>query len=177
MSNTYGVPVDSLEGAFSTPTTSPSRENMPPPVYDAAPPTQTGQAGPATLPPQAQQTSVILLPSSLWSLPYLTHSNEILNAAVQANAVRVGELFASSASTGPTPLPTSQPMSAPPTIQPAVRIPAPRIAEYDGSKANLRSFCSLLVNQIQGFEDQFPDEMAKVRYAYQCLGPAALVKM
>lgn len=45
-----------MEAAFSTPTTSPSRENMPPPTYDNAVLTQTGQADPATLlPPPLSQ--------------------------------------------------------------------------------------------------------------------------
>ncbi|KAI0998318.1 hypothetical protein K3495_g9877 [Podosphaera aphanis] len=190
MSNSYGVPGDHMDVAFSTPSSSPSRQDMPPPTYEHAPPISNNQADPSTQPPQPvfsppppppASTQINLLPPALWSLPYLSHSTEILNTATLLDPVRVSELFAASAQSQPPPPSTHQPppSAAATTIvsQPTVRIAAPRIAEYDGSSANLRPFCSLLVNQIQGFENQFPDEVAKVRYAYQCLGPGALVKM
>lgn len=101
-----------------------------------------------------------LLSPELWSLPYITFTPEILFAATQTDAKRVSELFAS---------------STPSISQPSPRVSVPAITSYDGRPATLRSFCSQLVNQIQG--EQFSSEMAKVRFAYQCLGPGALAKM
>lgn len=116
-------------------------------------------AQPASQAPPSSQ-NVNLLPPDLWNLPYITFTPEILYAATQINGKRVSELFASSNQTQP---------------QTSHRVPVPAITPYDGRPSTLRSFCSQLVNQIQS--EQFNSEMAKVRFAYQCLGPGALAKM
>ncbi|KAI0998176.1 hypothetical protein K3495_g10016 [Podosphaera aphanis] len=68
--------------------------------------------------------------------------------------------------------PSTQPIYSAPS---AFRISAPPITPYDGTHEKLRPFVSQLLNQGQG--QLFPDEFAKVRLAYQCLGPGALAKM
>ena len=112
--------------------------------------------------------SIILLPPHLWSLPYITFTPEILQLATQIDGNRVSELFAASA-----PVANPSVNLAPP--QPRSRIPVPIITLYDGKPSSLRPFCSQLVNQIQS--EQFDSEIAKVRFAYNCLGPGALSKM
>lgn len=58
-----------------------------------------------------------------------------------------------------------------------MRLSAPQINPYDGEPATLRAFISQLTNAIQGQDEQLPTEIDKVRYANQCLGPGALLKM
>lgn len=53
----------------------------------------------------------------------------------------------------------------------------PRMTPFDCTSANLRLFCSQLINQTQDSEAHFPTEIFKVRVAYQCLGTGALAKM
>lgn len=119
-----------------------------------------------------KSTTLPMLPQQFWSLPYITHSDQILAAAIEINPVLVGQLFASS-----TPLSKVAPI-APHTIPPtALRLPAPQINPYDGQSSSLRVFISQVTNLIQGQNEQLPTEMDKVRYAYQCLGPGALSKM
>ncbi|CCU82989.1 unnamed protein product [Blumeria hordei] len=116
--------------------------------------------------PTSQTTKPInLLPLKFWSLPYITHSPEILDAAIIFNPERVGELFAASGQKDTLSKSTPQ----------VFREPALRIPLYDGTSGNLPLFCSQLMNQLQG--QPFSDELSKVRYAYSCLGPRALRKM
>lgn len=118
----------------------------------------------------SMSANITLIPSHLWSLPYITYSPEILEAASQMDEERVGQLFAASV---PSPLPvTSTPISSP---QHKFHLPIQPITPYDGTPENLRSFRSQLVNQIQA--ESFVSEIEKVRFAYQCLGPGALAKM
>lgn len=112
-----------------------------------------------------------LIPSDLWSLPYLSLPG-ILKAATRANPVRVGEVFRASSSTFSPGLSASASTSTS-----SIKISAPQIHLYDGKPENLRAFCSHLINEIQSDENQFSTEMAKVRFAYRCLGPGALSKM
>ena len=119
-----------------------------------------------------------LIPSNLWSIAYLSIPN-ILEAASQVNPERVGELF--QAASPPPPVQTQTLFPAPsPSHTPssfALRAGAPRITPYDGSAKNLRIFCATLRNQFLGQDTLFPDDVSKVRFAYQCLGPGALSKM
>ncbi|KHJ30026.1 hypothetical protein EV44_g3344 [Erysiphe necator] len=57
------------------------------------------------------------------------------------------------------------------------RVSAPPMLPYDGKASNLRTFCSQLLNLFQDQDVSFPTEISKVRYAYQCLGPGALLKI
>lgn len=111
--------------------------------------------------------NLTLIPSHLWSLPYITHSPEILEAATRMDGERMGWLFASSTSSH-TPTTSISP-------QPRLHLPIQPITPYDGKPENLRSFCSQLVNQIQ--TESLVSESEKVRFAYQCLGPGALAKI
>lgn len=121
-----------------------------------------------------QHSNLILLPSELWSRDYLIYGPGVLSEATRTNPNPVAELFATapnspnSQATTPTPNPSTNLISRP---------TPPRITPYDGSSANLRPFCSQLLNQIQDAETYFPTEISKVRFAYQCLGPGALIKM
>lgn len=120
------------------------------------------------------ETSLVLIPSNLWSLAYLNIPG-ILQAASQVDPVRVGQIFEAA-----SPRPQNQPDTPiSPQVQsaPALRAGAPRIVPFDGSSKNLRTFCATLRNQFLGQEALFPDESSKVRFAYQCLGPGALSKM
>lgn len=119
-----------------------------------------------TVPPQLP-----MLPEELWSLPYITHSEQILAAAIRINPTLVGQLFSSSAASN------AVAHSPSPRPQPALRLSAPQILPYDGQPSSLRAFISQVTNLIQGQDEQLPTEMDKVRYAYQCLGPGALSKM
>lgn len=114
---------------------------------------------------------VELIPSDLWSLPYLQLPG-ILPAATRVNPVRVGEVC-SAAHNISLPSPNQEPQVSIPRI----RTSAPPIQPYDGKSSTLRAFSSQLVNEIQSDEAQFPTEMSKVRFAYRCLGPGALAKM
>lgn len=109
------------------------------------------------------------LPPNLWSLAYITHANH-LEIAMGIDQARVAELFA-----GP---PTTENRQPQPQTQPQqhFRLPTPPIQPYDGQPSGLRSFCSQLLNQMQGYEGQVT-ESEKVRFAYQLLGPGALAKM
>ena len=116
-----------------------------------------------------------LLPPSMWSFMYLVHGPNVLSSAVKINPARVAEIFSSQqpmSTSIPAPVLESTSRSMPP-----LRISPPSITPYDGHPSNLRAFCSQLVNQIQTFENQFPSEIDKVRFAYQCLGPGALSKI
>ncbi|CAD6499245.1 BgTH12-04896 [Blumeria graminis f. sp. triticale] len=117
------------------------------------------------LPPSQTTKPINLLPLKFWSLPYITHSPEILEAAIIFNSERVGELFAASGQKDT--LSNSNPQ--------VLREPTPRIPLYDGTSSNLPIFCSQLMNQLQ--DQSFSDEISKVRYAYSRLGPGALKKM
>lgn len=115
---------------------------------------------------------VELIPSDLWSIPYLQLPG-ILQAATRINPVCVGEVCLASQVAAPPPI-THRVPEAP---IPRIRVSAPPIQPYDGKSSTLRAFSSQLVNEIQSDESQFPTEMSKVRFAYRCLGPGALAKM
>lgn len=121
---------------------------------------------PPVIPPQPT-----MLPQEFWSLPYITHSEQTLAAAIKINPTLVGQLFSNSPNSNVTTHP------APPKPQPALRLSAPQIHPYDGQPSSLRAFISQVTNLIHGQDEQLPTEMDKVRYAYQCLGPVALSKM
>ncbi|KAI0992414.1 hypothetical protein K3495_g15771 [Podosphaera aphanis] len=95
-----------------------------------------------------------LIPSRLWSLPYITHTAAMLEAASMIDEERVSQLFASSTSLQTAPAPTAG------ASQLNLQSRGPSISLYDGKPGNLRSFCSQLVNQIQG--DPLASEEAKV---------------
>lgn len=120
------------------------------------------------------ETTPTLIPSRLWSVAYLGLPGH-LEAASQINPIRVGEVFADVSPKTPALLSNPSPAPAPSVLSP--RVTAPCITPYDGSAKNLRIFCSTLRNQFLGQESFFPDEISKVRFAYQCLGPGALSKM
>ncbi|KAI0997825.1 hypothetical protein K3495_g10364 [Podosphaera aphanis] len=112
-----------------------------------------------------------LTPPEYWNVPYLLHGPGIFEAASRTNPVRLSEVMATVS------LPQSSTFSSQLT-QPmfsAFKVSAPPITPYDGTQEKLRPFISQLLNQSQG--QLFPDELAKVRFAYQCLGPGALAKM
>lgn len=117
----------------------------------------------------SQNTATQLIPSDLWNVQYLLLVPGALQAASVMNPARVAEVFAQSANPQ-APITSSLPPAP-------IRLTAPPIAAYDGESRSLRTFCSQLVNQIQDNERMFPTEISKVRFAYQCLGPGALVKM
>lgn len=120
------------------------------------------------------EAGVTLIPSNLWSVAYL-RMPKILEAASLANPNRVGQVFEAAS---PKPLAQSEaPASATTPTTSALRAGAPRITPFDGSSKNLRTFCATLRNQFLGQEALFPDELSKIRFAYQCLGPDALSKM
>ena len=152
MPNTYTSPQsDGMEAEEFLDTITPPEKFHPPPENFNPPP---------------------MLPENLWSLPYLTHSERTLAAAININASLVGQIFANSA-----PASFTAPAATNLKPQPALRLPAPLIHPYDGQPSSLRAFVSQLTNLIQGQDDQLPLEIDKVRYAYQCLGPGALSKM
>ncbi|POS87412.1 hypothetical protein EPUL_001147 [Erysiphe pulchra] len=116
-------------------------------------------------------TLIELIPSDLWSIPYLSLPG-ILAAATRINPVRVSEVCAAT--------PSIQSMSVPAissTNVPLFRATAPAITPYDGQPSTLRAFFSQWVNQINSCHIQFPTELSKVEFAYQSLGSGALVKM
>ncbi|KAI0993104.1 hypothetical protein K3495_g15080 [Podosphaera aphanis] len=117
--------------------------------------------------------SIPLLPADLWSVPYFQMPG-ILAAATLVDPVRVGEIFSASAPVVSAP---TQSAVIPSTTPALFRPSPPPITQYNGSSATLCPFCSQLMNQIQGLGIYFPDENAKVHFAYQCLGPGALEKM
>lgn len=126
--------------------------------------------------PEPEIITITLLPPELWSPAYLDRPG-ILEAATRHNPQRVGEIFN---------IESNRLLAANPPIPPNTNLgqvsgifrpSAPQITPYDGSASNLRAFCSQLVNQLQDQQGCFPDELSKVRFAYQCLGPGALVKM
>lgn len=123
--------------------------------------------------PSDRNSTSLMLPRELWSLPYITHSEKILATAIKIDAVRVSQLFANSTPNHP-PVPQTSILSRTP---PTLRLSAPQIHPYNGEPATLRAFISQLTNLIQGQDEQLPTEIDKVRYAYQCLGPGALLKM
>ena len=120
------------------------------------------------------EENIALLPPDLWSRDYLILGPGVLSAATRANPTRVAQIFnnpqTSSDETSVFHTPAAVPNLA---LRPA----PPRITPYDGTPENLRSFCSQLINQVQESEGHFPNEMSKVRFAYQCLGPGAVIKM
>ncbi|POS82441.1 hypothetical protein EPUL_005498 [Erysiphe pulchra] len=125
----------------------------------------------------AHGSKIILLPPDMWSRDYLTYCTGVLSEATRTNPNRVAELFATKQNLSP-PASTRDPsinLNHAPTF--LTRPAPPRITPYDGTSANLRAFCSQLVNQIQDSEGYFPTEISKVRFAYQFLGPGALLKM
>ncbi|RKF55236.1 hypothetical protein GcC1_205022 [Golovinomyces cichoracearum] len=80
-----------------------------------------------------------LIPSDLWSLPYLSFPG-ILAAATRANPIRVGEICAAAQT-----MPTVPPASSPPISSfPSLKISAPHITAYDGEASTLPAFCSQL---------------------------------
>lgn len=116
------------------------------------------------------EESLVLLTAELWSRGHLTVGPSILSAATKANPTRVAEIFNAPHSQDTNPISTPAPSLS--------SLPAPpRITPYDGSSKNLCSFCSQLMNQLQYSEEAFPTEIAKVRFAYQCLGRDAVLKM
>lgn len=133
---------------------------------------------PYTSPTEYMDTEeeITLLPPHLWSRDYLILGPGVLSAATRKDPTRVAELFAT-AQTSIAPNPTIDIPNTSSIPLPLPRPTPPRITSYDGSSANLRSFCSQLINQIQDSEGHFPNEMSKVRFAYQCLGPGAVAKM
>lgn len=114
----------------------------------------------------------LMLPQELWSLPYITHSEQALATAIKANPTLVAQLFANSTVSNVKSFPALDTRP-----QPALRLSAPQIYPFDGQPGSLRAFISQMTNLIQGQDEQLPTEMDKVRYAYQCLGPEALSKM
>lgn len=111
-----------------------------------------------------------LIPSDLWSLPYLQLPG-ILPAATRVNPVRVGEVCSAAQTLSPPAI------QAPQVPVPRIRVSAPSIQPYDGKSSSFRAFISQLTNEILSDEGQFPTEMSKIRFAYRCLGPGALAKM
>lgn len=97
-----------------------------------------------------------LLLSHLWSLPYITHTTKILEAATQINGERVSYLFTASV---PSPTNISSTSSAS-SLQPRLHPSTQPITHYDGIPGNLRSFCSQLVNQIPA--DILPRKLKKL---------------
>lgn len=122
------------------------------------------------------EENIALLPPDLWSRDYLILGPGVLSAATRANPVRVAQIFAVSTSSQNS---NSNTNTETPSLAPTsfARPVPPRISPYDGTPANLRPFCSQLINQIQESEGLFSSEMSKVRFAYQCLGPGAVTKM
>ena len=57
------------------------------------------------------------------------------------------------------------------------RLSASPLTPFDGTPDSLRPFLSQLTNRLQTYAAQFPDEQAKVRYAYDHLSSAAANKM
>lgn len=119
---------------------------------------------------------LVLLPPELWSRDYLIYCPGVLSEATLANPTRVAELFATTQNSPVLVSSLSTPIASP-APNPLSRPTPPRITPYDGSSINLRPFCSQLLNQIQDAEGYFPTEISKVRFAYQCLGSGALIKM
>lgn len=120
------------------------------------------------------EEELTLLPADLWSKDYLILGPGVLSAATRTNPTRVAEIFANSQNIA-VPNPNLDTFN-----YSSIQLPRPtppRITPYDGSSENLRSFCSQLLNQIQNSESHFSNEMSKVRFAYQCLGPGAVAKM
>lgn len=127
---------------------------------------------PASL-PLSPAHEIYLIPSHLWNAQYLLQVPGALNLASRKDPVRVAEVFSQSAPQIQAPNSDQAPSSAfPPT-----RLTAPSILPYDGDSNSLRTSVSQLVNQIEDHEHFFATEMSKVRFAYQCLGSGALVKM
>ncbi|POS81967.1 hypothetical protein EPUL_006006, partial [Erysiphe pulchra] len=97
-------------------------------------------------------SNLVMLPTNLWNIQYITHTPEILSSAIKIDPELVSRLFdlrpPPQSPTSATPSPV---ISNP---QQNFRISAPLITPYDGTPKNLRPFCSQL-----------------------CLGPGALFKM
>ncbi|KAI0996809.1 hypothetical protein K3495_g11374 [Podosphaera aphanis] len=117
--------------------------------------------------------SIHLLPSDIWSVLYFQMLG-ILAAATLVDPVRVGEISSASAPVVSAPTQSAVIQSATLAL---FRPSPPPITQHNGSSATLRSFCSQLLNQIQGSGIYFPNENAKDHLAYQCLSPGALEKM
>ena len=124
----------------------------------------------------SESETITLLPPGLWSIAYLDRPG-ILEAASRQDPQRVGEIFnlesnksSASSSAGNSDTHTKQ-------FSSSFRPSAPQMSLYDGSASGLRAFCSQLVNQLQDQSECFPNELSKVRFAYQCLGQDALMKM
>ncbi|KHJ31988.1 hypothetical protein EV44_g3784 [Erysiphe necator] len=118
---------------------------------------------------------VELIPSDRWSLPYLKLPG-ILIAASRINPVRVGEVCAAS-QTDVSHIPPITNTITPTAGLPIFRISAPTITPCDGQASTLPAFCFQLLNQIKSCQNQFLTESSKVQFAYQFLGPEALLKM
>ena len=115
-----------------------------------------------------------MLPPKLWSIAYF-NAPGVLTLAVKTDLLHVAEIYAAASSSSPI----STVVTSPPA-QTASSTHCPSahsITPFNGESANLRSFCSQLQNQFIDQAECFPDEGSKVRYAYCCLGPAALSKM
>lgn len=121
------------------------------------------------------EDDLTILPENLWSRTYLTLGPGVLSIATRRNPTRVAEIFADPENSPPLNRNLDAPVLN--TFNSAPRPAPPRITPYDGTPENLRAFCSQLINQIQESSYHFSDEMSKVRFAYQCLGPGAVTKM
>ncbi|KHJ30184.1 hypothetical protein EV44_g3852 [Erysiphe necator] len=121
-------------------------------------------------------SSLVLLPPELLSKNYLIYGPGVLSEATLTHPARVAEIFAA-IQNSPAPVSAfNNPITS--TSSNLLPRPAPpRITPYDGTPNNLREFCSQLINQIQDSQGHFPTEISKVRFAYQCLGSGALIKM
>lgn len=118
----------------------------------------------------SRSRNIVLIPSHLWNLPYITFLSEILEAASQLDGERVSKLFEQSIFS-PTPTPSAS-MNPPHS---RFHLPIQPITPYDGTPGKLRPFCSQLLNQINA--ESLVSETEKVRFTYQFLGPGALAKM
>ncbi|POS82774.1 hypothetical protein EPUL_006147 [Erysiphe pulchra] len=121
------------------------------------------------------------LSSNLWSTQYLLQVSGAMDHAMENDQEKVAEFFATSIPSASAPVNISlalapTPIPTPPTHH-IFRVSAPPMLPYDGKSSNLRTFCSQLLNLFQDQDLAFPTEMSKIRYAYQCLGPGALIRM
>lgn len=122
---------------------------------------------------ESPDNNIPLIPAHFWNVQYLLQVPGALIAASSLDPARVAEVFAETKPKFEAPSSYSPPgLSEFPS-----RLSVPPISPYDGKPSSLRPFCSQLNNQIQSHNHLFPSEISKVRFAYQCLGPGALIKM
>ncbi|POS84942.1 hypothetical protein EPUL_004659 [Erysiphe pulchra] len=96
-----------------------------------------------TNPPPSQNSSasdMVMLPTNLWNLQYITHTPETLASAIELNSELISNLFVSSAPNQTPPSTSSSPII--PNLHQNFRISTPLITPYDGKPENLRPFCS-----------------------------------